>query len=328
MAKMTFGASNGNHGKWDVFTTMLSIEDLSELLSKNVCAKGEEIWDTDFYLGDVDSAPLQRKPTTARTEPLKRYVKSNIVGAEASYAGALPALSVAVMGDVAPASNGGVEIKWDNNFKAILVDGMGRFSSLRDLYVNEGLNLNIPVTFYTMEDLDEEGCRQVLHDFNRYSTTMRPVSASVFDSNDILRPFTTALAEALQNAGFKFNAGHLSTASYMFYTTNDRLYSAQKDTKSRRHLDKSQVKDDLPNVKTIATWVCRCIDFPEAKKKKLTATTLQNLLHGLSQVRECAIEDVRNDYIKPFVSVGDWNVSLRTKEVFDRNQKLLNLRKF
>lgn len=331
MATMSFGENNAAHGKWNVFTTMLSVEDLIELLSKNV-SPNEEIWKTDFYSGNKKAGvtALQREPTASRIDPLKRYIESNIVDDNAVFAGALPALSVAVMGDLKPSPNGGIIVKWDNDFKAVLVDGMGRYSSLSALFASDRkkYNINVPVTFYTMEGLEEDGCRQILHDFNRYATTMRPVSASQFDSNDILRPFADSLYEKLTQAGFRVSKGHMANASYMFYTSTDRFYSATKETKNRKHLLTAEVVNDKGDVDTIAQWVVDCINIPSAKKNKLKATTVQNLLHGLSQVRGVSASDVRVDFTKPFVSTLGWNDSLRVKDQFDRNQRLLNLRTF
>lgn len=332
MATMSFGENNASHGKWQVFTTMLSVEDLIELLSKNI-APNEEIWKTDFYCGDKKAGvtALQREPTASRIDPLKRYIEGNIVDDNAVFAGALPALSVAVMGDLKPSPNGGIIVKWDNDFKAVLVDGMGRYSSLSALFASDRkkYNINVPVTFYTMEGLEEDGCRQILHDFNRYATTMRPVSASKFDSNDTLRPFAESLYEKMVAAGFRpCSKGHMANACYMFYTSTDRFYSATKETKNRKHLTTAEVAKDKDDIDAVTQWIVDCIDIPSAKKKKLKATTVQVLLHGLSQVRGHDANDVKKDFVQPFVSTLGWNDSLRVKDQFDRNQRLLNLRNF
>lgn len=328
MAKMTLGANKANHGHWSMLTTLMGVTDLIELLSKNVL-KGGDVWASDFYLGDGQGQKaMQRKPSTKRVDALKEYIKSNIVGDEVSCSGALPALSVAIMGDVETGGDGSIELSWDKDFKAVLVDGMGRYTALKELYDNEGLDLNVAVTFYTKKDLDEEGCRQLLHDFNRYATTMRPVGATTFDSNDPLKDFCDALLGKLTALGVRISEGHLRNAGYFFYTTNESAYSASKETKDRRNLDKALLESDGERIDEVATWIASCLNTPKITKEKLKATTMQILLHGLAEVRGFSADDVRENFIKPFTqNTTYWNMSLRKRDEWNSNQTLLGLRK-
>ena len=90
----------------------------------------------------------------------------------------------------------------------------------------------------------------------------------------------------------------------------------------------NEVERDKDDIDTITQWIVDCINIPDAKKRKLKATTVQNILHGLSHVRGHSVSDIQSDFTAPFISSLEWNESLRVKDQFDRNQRLLNLRTF
>jgi len=168
----------GKAGHWSIASVTCMYSDLQKLVTHNVENDSGDLRRSKSYF-DRD-LPIQRKPVRARVDALKAYISSKID--TESGTGALPALTLVVIGKVSVDSDDGtLNIKLEGeDGRCLIADGMGRYTALTELYQEQGLDLPIAVTIFANRRAKMYEVAQLLHDINRYSTNMRPVTAAKF----------------------------------------------------------------------------------------------------------------------------------------------------
>lgn len=216
------GTPRARQGMWHIAATVLSTTDLRDVLSFNSDSVDGDLRRSSVYFAD----PVQRKPTKKRVSQLEDYVIKHILNGD----GALPALSVVVLGEVRVHENS-VQVVLQDEQYCLIVDGMGRYTAALDL-LNAGVtDLPFAVTFYWSESATRDNAAQLLHDFNRYGTSMRSSTSAQFNRRDPLSALINVISDECADYGVK--PSWVISDAYLLVSTEPSFFTAQKHAKHR-----------------------------------------------------------------------------------------------
>lgn len=236
------GTPKARQGMWNIAATVLSTTDLRDVLSFNSDSVDGDLRRSSVYFAD----PVQRKPSKKRVRQLEDYVVSHVLGGD----GALPALSVVVLGEVRVHETS-IQVVLQNEQYCLIVDGMGRYTAALDLLKAGVTDLPFAVTFYWSGSATRDNAAQLLHDFNRYGTSMRSSTSAQFNRRDPLTPLINVVSDECARYGVK--PSWVISDAYLLVSTEPSLFVAQKNAKHRDDVTDATTQYAVSHVTDIAS---------------------------------------------------------------------------
>lgn len=328
---LSFPMASGTHGRWSVYSTVLSLKDLVTLCTMNIAEPEGKVWKDAFYTGGPAGQAMNRSVTPSRTSALVEYVNERLLTPGAAP-GALPAISLGAIGGSASFSVTGSTPQLNLNCvdKVVVIDGLGRYSALLEIFMKakqEGnsVSLDVPVTIYFLNsyaDLDElkSGCRQILHDFNYHGTKMRAATSGQFDSADVITPVSRLLHSKLTQNGVRVSYGTLKGACSLLGCNDPVLYSATRKVKDKSGFDPVAFGAIASSPSAVTHKLAVCMTTTSTKAQtRLLAPIVQTVLHTVGQHpvllnREHKVAAAVESW---FTGTPDLNRSWRNKSEFN-----------
>ena len=76
---LSFPMASGAHGRWSVYSTVLSLKDLVTLCTMNIAEPEGKVWKDAFYTGGPAGQAMNRAVTPSRTSALVEYVNERLL---------------------------------------------------------------------------------------------------------------------------------------------------------------------------------------------------------------------------------------------------------